>query len=193
MAYSVAAFRSSLAVSLLAVALVTACGKDGPTGPAGPQGPAGPSQTPPSPNLSGIWTRADTFGVGHTYSNGGFTDVSTNTRIESGTYVIKFIGGSSFSVVGTTFYTDSLTSSGGGQPPIVRRASYAITSILTINSDSLYGVAAVPLPSTSYTATTVDAVFTDLTRPPCLYYDLQGPSYSNPYCRLAYHWRRVGP
>jgi hypothetical protein len=192
MAHSVAGFRSSLAVTLLAAAVVTACGKDGPTGPAGPagpQGPAGPSQTPPSPNLSGTWTRADTLGFGYTYSNG----VSTNTRIESGTFVIKFIGGSSFSVVGTTFYMDSLTSSGSGQPPIVRRASYAITSILTINSDSLYGVAAVPLPSTSYTATTVDAVFTDLTRPPCLYYYQQGLSNTDQYCRLAYHWRRVGP
>jgi hypothetical protein len=186
----------SLAVTLLATSLLTACGKDGPTGPAGPagpQGPAGSSPTPPSPNLTGTWTRADTLGFGYTYSSGGYTDVSTNTRIESGTFVIKFIGGSSFSVVGTTFYMDSLTSSGTGQPPIVRRASYAITSILTINSDSLYGIAAVPLPSTSYTATTVDAVFADPARPPCLYYYLQGTSYSNQYCRLAYHWRRVGP
>lgn len=193
MAHSVAGFRLSLAVTLLAAAVGTACGKDGPTGPAGPQGPAGPAQTPPSPNLSGTWTRADTFGVGYTYSNGGFTDVSTNTRIESGTYVIKFIGGSSFGATGTTFYMDSLTSSGSGQPPTVRRASYATTYIMTIANDSLYTIAAVPLPPANYTATTVDAVFTDLTRPPCLYYYLQGASYTDQYCRLAYHWRRVGP
>ena len=189
------------AIGFVGVFALAACeGDQGPTGPAGPQGvagpvgPAGPQGLPPSapaPDRSGTWTRNDTTFTSFTFPSGTSTATETRLTIRTGSISVRFVGGNSYAVTGTTTQSDTVKNSTSPQPLLAQTSTFTNSFSINIAGDLIYGFLNVPIPASAWTATALDVVYTDPNTAPCRGAIPSG--ITQPQCRFAFHWRRTGP